>query len=105
MAGTVQLIQAVLAGMRRAGGGNIVIMASEWGVIGWPDTRQLQVGAVTTKVSLADMHEEYSRGIPIGRIGRADEIAPAVDLLARKDVDAHVGQTIQVDGGTTRCRA
>jgi short-subunit dehydrogenase len=26
------LIQAVLAGMRRAGGGNIVIIASEWGL-------------------------------------------------------------------------
>ena len=26
-----------LAGMRRAAGGNIVIMASEWGVTGWPE--------------------------------------------------------------------
>jgi NAD(P)-dependent dehydrogenase (short-subunit alcohol dehydrogenase family) len=143
LAGTFHLIQAVLAGMRRAGGGNIVIIASEWGVIGWPeasaysaskaglialtktlgrelapeniivnavapgvtDTPQLQVDADNAKVSLADMHEEYSRGIPIGRIGRADEIASAIALLARKDVGAFVGQTIQVNGGTTRCRA
>jgi NAD(P)-dependent dehydrogenase (short-subunit alcohol dehydrogenase family) len=35
LAGTFRLIQAVLAGMRRAGGGNIVIMASEWGVTGY----------------------------------------------------------------------
>ncbi len=143
LAGTVYLIQAVLAGMRRTGGGNIVIIASEWGVIGWPeataysaskaglialtktlgrelapenitvnavapgvtDTPQLQVDADNAKVSLTEMHEEYSRGIPIRRIGNADEIASAVALLARKDLGAFVGQTIQVNGGTTRCRA
>jgi NAD(P)-dependent dehydrogenase (short-subunit alcohol dehydrogenase family) len=37
LTGTFYLIQAVLAGMRRSGGGNIVIIASEWGVIGWPE--------------------------------------------------------------------
>jgi NAD(P)-dependent dehydrogenase (short-subunit alcohol dehydrogenase family) len=143
LAGTFYLIQAVIAGMRRSGGGNIVIIASEWGVIGWPeataysaskaglialtktlgrelapenitvnavapgviDTPQLQVDADNAKVSLAEMHEQYSRGIPIGRIGRADEIASAVALLARKDIGAFVGQTIQVNGGSTRCRA
>jgi NAD(P)-dependent dehydrogenase (short-subunit alcohol dehydrogenase family) len=113
LAGTFYLIQAVLAGMRRSGGCNIVIIASEWGVTGWPeasaysaskaglialtktlgrelapenitvnavapgviDTPQLQVDADNAKVSLAEMHEEYSRGIPIGRIGSANEIA------------------------------
>jgi NAD(P)-dependent dehydrogenase (short-subunit alcohol dehydrogenase family) len=143
LAATFYLIQAVLPGMRRAGGGDIVIIASEWGITGWPeasayaaskaglialtkslgrelapenitvnavapgvtDTPQLQVDADNAKVSLADMHEEYSRGIPIGRIGRPDEIAAAVALLARRDIGAFVGQTIQVNGGTTRCRA
>src|SRR5215208_3118046 len=37
LSGTVYLVQAVLSGMRRRGGGNIVIIASEWGVIGWPN--------------------------------------------------------------------
>jgi len=143
LAGAVHLIQAALPGMRRAGGGNIVIIASEWGVTGWPeasaysaskaglialtkslgrelapenitvnavapgvtDTPQLQVDADNAKVSLADMHDQYSRGIPIGRIGGPDEIASAVALLARNDLGAFVGQTIQVNGGTTRCRA
>jgi NAD(P)-dependent dehydrogenase (short-subunit alcohol dehydrogenase family) len=143
LAGTFYLIQAVLPGMRRCGGGNIVVIASEWGVIGWPeataysaskaglialtktlgrelapenilvnavapgvtDTPQLQVDADNAKVSLTEMHEQYSRGIPIGRIGRPDEIASAVALLARKDLGAFVGQTIQVNGGSTRCRA
>ena len=143
LAGTFHLIQAVLGGMRRVGGGNVVIIASEWGVIGWPeataysaskaglialtktlgrelapeniivnavapgvtDTPQLQVDADNAKVSLTEMQQEYSRGIPNGRIGRADEIAAAVALLARKEVGAFVGQTIQVNGGSTRCRA
>jgi NAD(P)-dependent dehydrogenase (short-subunit alcohol dehydrogenase family) len=63
------------------------------------------VDADNAKVSLVDMQEEYGRGIPIGRIGRSDEIASVVALLARKDLGAFVGQTIQVNGGTTRCRA
>jgi NAD(P)-dependent dehydrogenase (short-subunit alcohol dehydrogenase family) len=143
LAAAFSLIQAVLPGMRSAGGGNIVLISSEWGITGWPeatayaaskaglialtkslgrelapeniivnavapgvtDTPQLHVDADNAKVSLAEMHEEYSREIPIGRIGRPNEIASAVALLARKDVGAFVGQTIQVNGGSTRCRA
>jgi NAD(P)-dependent dehydrogenase (short-subunit alcohol dehydrogenase family) len=142
LSGTVYLVQAVMAGMRRRGGGNIVVIASEWGVIGWPnagayaaskaglialtkslgrelapenitvnaiapgiiDTPQLQVDADDAGISLAEMHEEYARGIPLGRIGKPDDIAAAVSLLARDDLRAFVGQTIQVNGGTTRCR-
>jgi NAD(P)-dependent dehydrogenase (short-subunit alcohol dehydrogenase family) len=128
--------------MRRLGRGNIVIVASEWGVIGWPDataysaskaglialtktlgrelapenitvngvapgvidTPQLRIDAGNAGVSLSAMHDEYSRGIPVGRIGRPDEIAAAVALLARPDLGALLGQTIQINGGTTRCR-
>jgi NAD(P)-dependent dehydrogenase (short-subunit alcohol dehydrogenase family) len=143
LSGTVYLVQAVLGGMRTRGGGNIVIIASEWGVIGWPnataysaskaglialtkslgrelapehivvnaiapgiiDTPQLQVDADDAGVSLADMHDEYRQGIPIGRIGRTEDVAAAVSLLARNDLGALVGQIIQINGGATRCRA
>jgi NAD(P)-dependent dehydrogenase (short-subunit alcohol dehydrogenase family) len=142
LSGTVYLVQAVLPGMRRRGGGNIVIIASEWGVIGWPnagayaaskaglialtkslgrelapdritvngiapgiiDTPQLQVDADDAGITLPEMHEQYAREIPLGRIGKPDEIAAAVSLLAREDIGAFVGQTIQINGGTTRCR-
>ena len=142
LSGTVYLVQAVLAGMRRRGGGNIVVIASEWGVTGWPnagayaaskaglialtkslgrelapenitvnaiapgiiDTPQLQVDADDAGLTLTEMHEEYARGIPLGRIGKPDDIAAAVSLLARDDLRAFVGQTIQINGGTTRCR-
>ena len=36
LGGTFHLVQAVLPGMRRRGGGRIVVISSEWGVIGWP---------------------------------------------------------------------
>jgi len=142
LAGTFRLIQAVLPGMRRAGGGNVVVIASEWGVVGWPeasaysaskaglialvktlgrelaregitvnaiapgvvDTPQLLVDAAAAGTSLDEMHRRYGAAIPLGRIGRPEEIAAAVALLARRDVGAMVGQTLQVNGGSTRCR-
>lgn len=143
LAGTFRLIQAVLPGMRRAGGGNIVVIASEWGVVGWPeasaysaskaglialvktlgrelarenitvnavapgvvDTPQLLVDAAAAGVSLDEMRRRYGTDIPMGRIGRPEEIASAVALLARNDIGAMVGQTLQINGGSTRCRA
>ena len=142
LAGTFRLIQAVLPGMRRAGGGNIVVIASEWGVVGWPeasaysaskaglislvktlgrelarenitvnavapgvvDTPQLLVDAASAGVSLDEMRGRYGTDIPMGRIGRPEEIASAVALLARNDIGAMVGQTLQINGGSTRCR-
>ena len=142
LAGTFRLIQAVLPGMRRAGGGNIVVIASEWGVVGWPeasaysaskaglialvktlgrelarenitvnavapgvvDTPQLLVDAASAGVSLDEMRRRYGTDIPMGRIGRPEEIASAVALLARNDIGAMVGQTLQINGGSTRCR-
>jgi NAD(P)-dependent dehydrogenase (short-subunit alcohol dehydrogenase family) len=142
LSGTVYLVQAVLDGMRRKGGGNVVIIASEWGVIGWPnagaysaskaglialtkslgrelapegitvngiapgiiDTPQLQVDADDAGITLTEMREQYARDIPLGHIGRPEDIAAAVSLLARADMGAFVGQTIQINGGTTRCR-
>ena len=143
LTGTFRTIQAVLPGMRRRGGGNIVIVTSEWGVTGWPratayasskaglialtkslgrelaheditvnavapgviDTPQLEIDAADAGVGLKEIHARYARDIPAGRIGRPDEIAAAVALLARKDLGAYVGQTIQINGGSTRCRA
>lgn len=37
LSGTFYLVRSVLPGMRRLGGGRIVLIGSEWGVIGWPD--------------------------------------------------------------------
>jgi NAD(P)-dependent dehydrogenase (short-subunit alcohol dehydrogenase family) len=143
LTGTFNVIQAVLPGMRRLGGGHIVIIASEWGVIGWPrasaysaskaglisltktlgrelapegiyvnaiapgvtDTPQLEVDASDAGLTLEQMHAEYAKDIPLGRIGQPQEIAAGVSLLTRPDMGALVGQVLQINGGTTRCRA
>lgn len=142
LGGTFFLAQAVLAGMRRRGGGRIIIISSEWGVTGWPlatayaaskaglislaktlgrelapegiivnavapgviDTPQLQVDADSAGVTRAEIVAEYATGIPLGRVGRPEEIAATVSWLADPRMEAMVGQVVQVNGGTTRCR-
>lgn len=142
LGGTFHAIQAVLPGMRRIGGGHIVIVTSEWGVTGWPratayaasksglialtktlgrelareniivnavapgviDTPQLEVDAADAGISLTEMHQRYAQNIPAGRIGQPDEIASAVAFLTRTRLGSFIGQTIQINGGTTRCR-
>jgi 3-oxoacyl-[acyl-carrier protein] reductase len=42
---------------------------------------------------------ELAKSIPLGRIGRADEIAAAVDFLLGPGGDYITGQTLVVDGG------
>ncbi|MGH3360105.1 MAG: SDR family NAD(P)-dependent oxidoreductase [Nocardioidaceae bacterium] len=68
------------------------------------DTPQLEVDAAAAGVTLEDMHARYAEGIPVGRIGRPEEIAAAVSMLADEKVGSLVGQTIQINGGSTRCR-
>jgi len=143
LTGTFHLIQAVLPGMRRQGGGRIVIVTSYWGVTGWPNatayaaskaglialtktlgrelapegiivnavapgviaTPQLEVDAKDAGVTLAEVQRRYAEHIPLGRVGRPEEIADAVAFLASQAVGAMVGQVLQVNGGEIRCRA
>ena len=143
LGGTYHLIQAVLPHMRARSEGRVVVIASEWGVTGWPeatayaaaksglialvkglgrelapegiivnavapgvtDTPQLQADADAAGIDLVDMHARYAAGIPLGRIGRPDEISAAVELLADFEVAAVVGQVISCNGGSTRSRA
>jgi len=143
LGGTFWLVQAVLPGMRRHGGGRVVVVSSEWGVTGWPgatayaaskaglialvktlgrelapegiivnavapgvtDTPQLQVDAEEAGLPLEEMHAQYAAQIPLGRIGRPEEIAAVVSLLADPRVSAMVGQVVQANGGSTRARS
>jgi meso-butanediol dehydrogenase/(S,S)-butanediol dehydrogenase/diacetyl reductase len=44
---------------------------------------------------------EYARNIPMGRVGRADEVAAAVAFLASDDAAYITGAMLVVDGGLT----
>ncbi|KUI35505.1 SDR family NAD(P)-dependent oxidoreductase [Mycobacterium sp. GA-2829] len=72
---------------------------------GVTDTPQLQVDADAAGVDLPTMHQRYAAGIPLGRIGNADEVSAAVELLCDFDLEAVVGQVISCNGGSTRGRA
>ena len=143
LSGTFHLVREAVPVMRATGGGRVVVIASEWGVIGWPeatayaaskaglislvktlgrelapegiivngvapgvtDTPQLLVDAEAAGVPLDEMHRRYAADIPIGRIGRPEEISAAVSLLCDFRLSSMVGQIVQVNGGTTRSRA
>jgi NAD(P)-dependent dehydrogenase (short-subunit alcohol dehydrogenase family) len=50
------------------------------------------------------MLERYAADIPLGRVGRPEEIAEVVAFLASDAAIALVGQVVQPNGGTTRAR-
>jgi NAD(P)-dependent dehydrogenase (short-subunit alcohol dehydrogenase family) len=138
--GTATLLELVAPGMVERGFGRVVVIASEWGVIGWPnatayaaskgglialvksaaralgprgvavnaiapgitDTPQLQVDADDAGVSLAEMIDRYAQDVPLGRVGRPEDIAEVVAFLCSEAAIALVGQVVQPNGGTTR---
>jgi NAD(P)-dependent dehydrogenase (short-subunit alcohol dehydrogenase family) len=141
--GTYALIQEAVRVMRsQKTGGRVVVIVSEWGVIGWPeatayaatkaglislvkclgrelapegiyvnaiapgviDTPQLNVDADAAGISLTEMHRVYANQIPLGRIGKPEEIAEAAVFLAMDELRSMAGQTLQINGGSTRGR-
>jgi NAD(P)-dependent dehydrogenase (short-subunit alcohol dehydrogenase family) len=138
--GTATLLELTAPGMVERGFGRVVVIASEWGVIGWPnatsyaaskgglialvksaaralgrcgvavnaiapgitDTPQLEVDADDAGISLAEMIDRYAEDVPLGRVGRPDDIAEVVAFLCGEAAIALVGQVIQPNGGTTR---
>ena len=69
---------------------------------GVTDTPQLQVDADAAGADLAEIHRCYAQDIPLGRIGRPEEIAAAVGFLADFGMESIVGQVISVNGGSSR---
>lgn len=55
--------------------------------------------AASTGKSQEEIHQEWERDIPAGRLGKPEEIADAVVWLASERAAYVTGQTILVDGG------
>ncbi|WP_441964103.1 SDR family NAD(P)-dependent oxidoreductase [Mycolicibacterium houstonense] len=83
LGGTFHLVQAVLPHMRRNGGGRIVVIASEWGVTGWPEA----TAYAASKAGLISLVKTLGRELaPEGIIVNA--VAPGVTDTPQLQVDA-----------------
>lgn len=83
LGGTFALIQAVLPGMRRRSAGRIVVISSEWGVIGWPEATAYSA----SKAGLISLVKTLGRELsPEGIVINA--IAPGVTNTPQLEVDA-----------------
>lgn len=122
-------VQAVLPGMIERRHGKIITIGSQIayigavglahytaakaGVIGFTRSLAREVigdginvnciapGAIATGIlpSTPDEDAEILQGIPAGRFGRPDEIAPTAVMLASRDGDFYVGQVLSPNGG------
>ena len=52
---------------------------------------------------MPEVRAEYEKAIPMGRVGRADEIAGVIAFLASDDASYMTGEAVVVDGGLTAC--
>lgn len=83
LGGTFHLVQAVLPHMRRLGAGRIVVIASEWGVTGWPEA----TAYAASKAGLISLVKTLGRELaPEGIIVNA--VAPGVTDTPQLTVDA-----------------
>ena len=78
---------------------NIITNVISPGII---DTPQLEVDARDAGVSREEIKSRYAADIPVGRVGRPEDVAATVAFLARAGSAALVGQVVQPNGGTTR---
>jgi len=83
LTGHFNVLRAVLPGMREAGGGHIVMIASEFGVIGWPNA----TGYAASKAGIAAL-VEWLAGELAGDGITIAAIAPGVTDTAQLEVDA-----------------
>lgn len=110
--GSIVNITSVVGLMGNAGQSNYA--ASKAGVVGFTKSvakefasRNINVNAVAPGFIISDMTdklseeviESYKKGIPLNRMGTAEDVANTVGFLVSDQANYITGQTIQVDGG------
>ncbi|WP_449279795.1 SDR family NAD(P)-dependent oxidoreductase [Leucobacter sp. GX0328] len=83
LSGAFRCVQAVVPGMRRTGRGNIVIVASEWGVVGWPNA----TAYASSKSGLIALTKSLGRELAPENI-TVNGIAPGIIDTPQLQVDA-----------------
>lgn len=83
LGGTFHLVQAVLPGMRRQGAGRIVVVTSEWGVIGWPNATAYSASKAGLVALVKTLGRELARDGVI-----VNGVAPGVIDTPQLEVDA-----------------
>jgi 2-hydroxycyclohexanecarboxyl-CoA dehydrogenase len=94
-AGIISLTKAVALELGPYG---VTVNAVSPGVI---DTPQLQVDADDAGVPLADMLDRYGGDVPLGRVGRPEEVAEVIAHLVSDAAATLTGQIVSVNGGAS----
>lgn len=130
LVGALVGMKAVTPSMRRAGGGSIINISSNAGIVGLPSagayvaskwalrglskTAAMDLGPLgirvnsvhpggvrTPMVDFATEDSTWARKLPLGRMGEPDEIANVVTFLASDEAAYVTGAEWSVDGGAT----
>ena len=127
----IGLVQAALPHLQSAGWGRVLFVTSQFvkqpspglalsntarvGVVGYAKSLVAALGAgdITVNVLAPGSHdtprlrqlhggEPSAEGIPLGRVGRPEELAAVAAFLASEQASYVTGSTIAVDGGSVR---
>lgn len=127
----IGIVQAALPHLRAAGWGRVLFVTSQYvkqpspylalsntarvGVVGYAKSLVADLGAgdITVNVLAPGAHdtprlrelqggEPSAEGIPLGRVGRPEELAAAAAFLASERAGYITGVVLQVDGGSVR---
>ncbi len=92
-AGLISMTRAVA---RELGPHGVTANAVAPGVV---DTPQLDVDARDAGVGPAEIRERYAADVPLGRVGRPEEVAAVVAHLCSEEAGTITGQVVPIAGG------